>query len=133
VYKGGRQLLFDNVTLVAADANNEGHPEWVDRINCRSRIYITINEDDRALMASRMKTGSEQKARLGHYPFNLNSEKAVYVNFTDVPKVGDSHAYFEGDALKNVAIRKFFRKAFNGDRAEEDLTYYPARRYHTFG
>ena len=133
VFKGGRQLLFDNVTMVAADANNDGHVEWVDLINSRRRIYITINEDDSALMASRMKTGSEQQARLGHYPFNLYSAKAVYVNFTDVDKVGKSHAYFEGGPIQNAAVKRFFRKAFHGLRAEEDLSFDPARRLHSFG
>lgn len=58
--------------------------------------------------------------------------KAIYVNFTDVNQVGDSHAYFEGDPIKNTAVRRFFRKALNGDRAEEDLSFDAARRYHFF-
>ena len=126
VYRA-RGLLFDNVVLAAADTNNEEHREWVDRIRCRRRIYITINEDDAAPMASRMKAGEEQKARLGHYPYNLNSTQAVYVDFTDAPYVGGSHAYFEGTPLRNRAIREFFRKAFNGQRAEEKLAYDAAR------
>jgi esterase/lipase superfamily enzyme len=132
VHQGARQLLFDNVTMAAADANNEDHAEWVDCINCRNRVYITINEDDAALMAARMKTGSQQKARLGHYPFNLYSREAIYINFTDVPKVGSSHAYFEGPPIKHVPIRRFFRKALNGDRAEDDLSFDAAKRLHLF-
>ncbi|MFM5603596.1 alpha/beta hydrolase [Aeromonas caviae] len=61
------QLLFDNIIMAAADTNNELHAQWVDRIQCRNRLYITINERDGALMASRMKMGEQQKARLGHY------------------------------------------------------------------
>jgi hypothetical protein len=83
-------LLFDNVTLVAADANNEGHAEWVDLINCRNRIFITINEDDSALMASRMKPGATQKARLGTICSTSTPDKAIYVNFTGARLVGDS-------------------------------------------
>jgi len=67
----GNQLLFDNVILASADTNNKNHREWVDRIKCRNRVYITINERDQALRVSRMKAGEEQKARLGHYPYNL--------------------------------------------------------------
>lgn len=128
VHQGGRKLLFDNVVLAAADTNNEGHAEWIAQINCRKRIYITINENDSALMASRMKAGSLQKARLGHYLFNLDSDKATYVNFTDAKKVKRSHAYFENGPIRNPAVRKFFHKAFHGLSAEEDLDYDAARR-----
>lgn len=126
VYRGA-QLLFDNVVMVAADTNNKDHAEWVDRIQCRKRIYITINEDDSALMASRMKAGEEQLARLGHYPYNLNSKQAVYVDFTGAAYVGRSHAYFEGNPIRNKSVRRFFERAFNGERAEEDLIFDTAR------
>ncbi|MGN5106184.1 alpha/beta hydrolase [Aeromonas caviae] len=67
------QLLFDNIIMAAADTNNELHAQWVDRIQCRNRLYITINERDGALMASRMKMGEQQKARLGHYTRRLDA------------------------------------------------------------
>jgi esterase/lipase superfamily enzyme len=99
----GDALVFDNVLLVAADTNNAGHAEWVDRIQCRGRIFVTINERDSALAASRMKLGEQQLARLGHCPHSLDARKAVYVDFTDQAYVGDSHAYFEGRPLQQHA------------------------------
>ena len=115
----GTGLTFDNVVLAAADANNEDHAVWVDRIRCRSRVYITINEDDKALRVSRMKSGQEQRARLGHFVHGLDSRQGVYVNFTGVRGVKDSHAYFQDAPVKeNDRIRKFFRESFNGGRAE---------------
>lgn len=124
----GNRLVFDNVVLAAADTNNPGHAEWLDRVQCRRRVYVTINENDIALRASRMKTGEEQKARLGHYPYDLGSRRAVYVDFTRARGVDDSHAYFEGKpATKNPAVREFFRRALNGEVAEERLTYDVAR------
>lgn len=119
----GRLLLFDNVVLVAADTNNKGHHLWVDEIEVRKRIYIAINEDDFALAASRAKSGQEQQARLGHYLKNLYSKRAVYVDVTGAKNVGNSHGYFEGDALKNKKIRRFFEEALNGRVAEGDLEY----------
>lgn len=116
-------LVFDNVILAAADTNNEGHAEWVDRIQCRGRVLITINENDGALLASRLKMGEQQKARLGHYPYRLDSERAVYVDFTGQSYVGDSHAYFEGGAIRNRRIRQFFDDALNGQPAERGLDY----------
>jgi len=126
IYRAHR-LLFDNVIIAAADTNNAAHAGWVDRIQCRRRVYITINEDDSALMASRMKVGEEQKARLGHCLHHLDSRQAIYVDFTNAAYVKRSHAYFEGTSLRNKAVKTFFHKAFNGQRVEEDLTYDSAR------
>ncbi len=126
VYTGNR-LTFDNIVLAAADANNNEHDVWVDRIQARKRVYVTINENDFALRTSRMKSGDEQLARLGHYPYNLNSSHAVYVNFTDASKVSSSHAYFEGEPLGNSVVKDFFSKALNGQVAETKLDYSSAR------
>lgn len=117
VYRGNR-LLFDNVVMVAADAHNENHAEWVDRIQCRSRIFIAINERDSTLLASRMKVGEQQLARPGHYPYKLDSRRAVYVDLTNQPHVGSEHAYFEGDPVKNPQVKRFFDEALNGEFAE---------------
>lgn len=117
-------LIFDNVLLAAADTNNEAHAGWVDRIQCRNRVYVTINEKDSALSASRLKMGEEQKARLGHYPFNLNAQRAIYVDFTGESYVGSSHAYFEGTPVKkNAKVRRFFTDVLNGENAESRLDY----------
>ena len=128
----GTELCFDNVILAAADANNKEHKLWVDRIECRVRTYVTINENDSALAASRAKSGQDQLARLGAYLGALDSQRAYYVNFTDAPWVRTAHAYFEGMALKNKAIEKFFNEALNGRRAESDLNHDTAGNYYDF-
>jgi esterase/lipase superfamily enzyme len=122
VYSGNK-LIFDNIILAAADANNKDHRQWVDKIQARKRVYITINENDFALKTSRMKSGEEQLARLGHYPYNLASNQSVYVDFTETEHVGDSHAYFEGDVLENKTVHNFFNDAFNGLAAENNLVF----------
>jgi len=119
----GTGLTFDNVILAAADTNNKDHAEWVDRIKARKRVFVTINENDFALRVSRMKLGEEQLARLGHYPFDLHAQKAVYVDLTGAARVGDSHAYFEGKPLDNAAVNTFFSRAINGEFAERTLPY----------
>lgn len=134
VYRG-HHLLFDNVVLVAADTNNKEHAQWVDKIQCRNRTYITINENDSALGASRIKAGEEQLARLGHYPYKLNSQQAVYVDFTNAPRVKKSHAYFEGSVVKNksnTAVKTFFYRAFNGELAETDVCYHASSNLYKF-
>lgn len=119
----GKLLTFDNVMLVAADTNNDGHAQWVQSIRCRKRVYVTINEDDVALMASRIKSGQEQRARLGHYPYELNANGTVYVDFTNASYVKRSHAYFEKGSLRNRTVKRFFDQAINGQRAESGLYY----------
>lgn len=125
-YSGDR-LLFDNVVMVAADTNSEGHAEWVDRIQSRKRVYITINENDVALRASRLKMGEQQKARLGHYLRGLDSRVATYVDFTGQAHVGDSHAYFEGASLGNAKVKAFFNAVLNGAIGEDSARFDPAR------
>lgn len=119
----GNDLTFDNVVLVAADTNNLDHKDWVDSMQFRKRLFITINEDDVALRASRAKFGSNQLARLGHYVKALDSVNAHYVNFTSAAWVKNSHAYFEEPADKNNQVAAFFQKAFRGEAAEENLKY----------
>ena len=122
----GSGLTFDNILMVAADTNNLDHQAWVDRLHFRRRLYITINEDDNALAASRMKSGQDQLSRLGHTLSGLMSTKAKYINFTNAPYVGNSHAYFEGNAVtQNKQIHGFFKLALNGKSAEEKLVFRP--------
>lgn len=129
----GDALVFDNVVMVAADTNNAGHAAWVDRIQCRGRIFITINERDSALAASRLKLGEQQQARLGHCPYGLDARKAVYVDFTDQAHVGDSHAYFEGGPLRNTKVKSFFHKALNGGFADAGLPFDSGRNMYKLG
>jgi len=125
----GGVLVFDNIIMAAADVNNPDHAQWVEQIQMRNRLYITINEDDSALRASRMKGGGEQLARLGHYPYDLSARQAVYVDFTNADNVGDSHAYFEDQPLRNPKVKSFFQHALHGERAEDaELLQYDASR-----
>jgi len=133
-YSSNRLILFDNVVLASADANNENHPLWADRIEFRNNLYITINEDDFALRASRIKGGSEQKARLGHFRHQLDAANAKYIDFTNAPHVGSAHSYFEGDPLKNDEVKAFFSAAFASERGEEEarMRFDPAANVYVF-
>ncbi len=118
----GETLIFDNIILCAADVNNAGHVAFVDRIAHRRRVYITINENDFALAWSRRKLGEAQKARLGHFSRNLDSDTSIYLDVTDAQFVDDSHGYFaDKSAQKNPSIRSFFNDVLNGERGERNL------------
>ncbi|GAC33111.1 alpha/beta hydrolase [Paraglaciecola polaris] len=123
-------LVFDNINLVAADSNNKNHANWLDCIDVRNRIHVVINEDDAALKASRVKPGKEQRARLGHYLKSLDSERAVYIDVTEVDGVGCKHSYYKGSAVtKNASLRALFNDLFNGNSVEKRLTYFVADNY----
>tara|TARA_R110001583_G_C5655889_1_gene409224 strand:+ start:2476 stop:3558 length:1083 start_codon:yes stop_codon:yes gene_type:complete len=116
------KLVFDNICLVAADANNNRHADWVEKLDARKRVYIVINEDDSALKASRIKPGKEQLARLGHYLKKLNSANAIYIDVTD--GANSEHSYFKGDSVdKNEKLKAVFNNMFNGLTVEKHLDY----------
>ena len=60
-----RKKIFDNVILSQADTNAKGSNEWIDLLNVRGEVYVTINEKDRPLRFSHFKFGKAQKKRLG--------------------------------------------------------------------
>ncbi len=128
-----RELVFDNVVLAAADTNNENHHEWVDQIECRGQIYVTINADDYALQASRLKFGEAQGARLGHYRRGLDADRAIYVDCTDARGVGRSHSYFLGEPVaENRRLKAFFKEALHGGRPHEHLQFDVADNLYRF-
>ena len=119
-----KQLIFDNISLVAADDNNEAHAAWVEQLQVRNRLYITINENDFALEWSRRKPGDEQKARLGRYLKQLTARNARYIDVTGAEAVNNAHNYFTGKPVqRNAALKTLFSQALEGGRAEEGLDY----------
>jgi len=107
--------------------NNENHEKWVDKLKFRKRLYITINENDKALLASRMKLGEEQKPRLGHLVKNLVAKNPWYIDFSDAAYIDESsHAYFEAGPIKNnKKVKDVFSKMFNGKKVEQELNWNP--------
>lgn len=118
------KLVFDNVALVAADANNKNHAGWLGRVQARNRIYVIINENDSALKWSRRKPGKEQLARLGHHLKGLTSGNATYLDVTRAKGVGSEHSYFKGKSVtSNPKLKKLFKNVFEGGTTEISLNY----------
>lgn len=120
-----RQLVFDNISMVAADVNNPGHESWIEKLPARNRVYVAINENDFALKWSRRKPGDEQKERLGHHLRNLSALNVYYLDFTNNKGVNKEHAYFLGGSVSNnPTSRKVFAGMFEGRRPESNLQYH---------
>ena len=119
----GETAIFDNIIMIAADVNNEGHDEWVDRLEYRKQLYIAINENDFALAFSRIKLGKHQKARLGHFTNNLCSRKAIYLDFTYSDGVKKSHSYYGNEVIDiNTTVKSVFEDILNGNRIKQNMT-----------
>lgn len=128
----GNRLMFDNIVLAAPDTNNLDHDMWVEQLQFRKRCFVAINENDFALGFSRLKGGKDQLARLGHYLKGLDAKNAHYINFTKADDVGKSHGVFGKPSQKNAEIFAFFKAAFSGETAEEQLTYRESGNYYEF-
>ena len=97
--------------MAGADVNNEGPEQWVDQLKFRKRLYIVINENDKALLSSRLKLGEEQQPRLGHWVKSLNAKNPWDIDFIDAKHVNDnSHSYFEGKPIEKMKTSKMFLK-----------------------
>ena len=121
-----RELVFDNINMVAADTNSKNHKQWIGGMESRSGIYVVINEEDSALGYSRKKPGEEQLARLGHYLKGLNSGNASYLDVTSASYVDDEHSYFKDTPVrKNVKLKAMFAALFEGGRPESKMRYRP--------
>ncbi|MCF7977976.1 MAG: alpha/beta hydrolase [Chromatiaceae bacterium] len=119
-----KQLIFDNISLVAADANNAEHQPWVEQLQTRNRLFIMINENDFALQWSRRKPGDEQGPRLGHHLKNLTARNARYIDVTQAAAVDNAHNYFTGKPVqRNAALKTLFSLALEGGRADHGLAY----------
>jgi esterase/lipase superfamily enzyme len=119
-----KQLIFDNISLVAADANNAAHQTWAEQLQVRNRLYVMINENDFALEWSRRKPGDEQGPRLGHYLKNLTARNVRYIDVTQAKAVDNAHNYFTGKPVqRNAALKALFSLALEGGRADDGLPY----------
>ena len=120
-----RKLVFDNICMVSADANNKNHKAWISGMEARSGVYVVINEDDSALGWSRRKPGDEQRARLGHYLKGLDATNADYLNVTS-KNVGDDHSYFKDKPVNNDdKLKAMFAALFEGRKPESKMKYQP--------
>lgn len=93
----------------------------LNRLSCASikftgSRYITQNEGDATL--SLVKTFIEKDNLLGMTPALIKSEKATYINFTDILDGRgrqESHGYFMGDIIKRKPqLKIFYQQVFNG-------------------
>ncbi|NEZ65169.1 alpha/beta hydrolase [Leptolyngbyaceae cyanobacterium CCMR0082] len=109
----GETRIFDNIIFHQADVDNRLHKFWMDRVQYGRRLYITINENDRVLKGSDLIN----PARLGNTSEDLESKRAIYIDFTDGDNVGREHNFFTGNH-GNRTIEQFFQRVLTSKRGE---------------
>lgn len=134
----GKTKIFENIVLCQADANSEGHEEWVEKLKFCKRVYVTINENDKVLDTSDIINPD----RIGNTAKNLDAEGVVYFDFTDGKNVGKTHGVFYAFNCpdlkckplknKNPVITKIFSRILTGRRAEsiDGVVYNPRTNAH---
>jgi esterase/lipase superfamily enzyme len=104
--------LFSNVVLSQADVNSVDHVKWVDKVAVGQRLYVTINENDKILGWSE----ALNPPRLGKTLANLDSRRALYVDFTAARGVRTKHQLW--GEVRNATVSGFFGSVFKGQRGE---------------
>ncbi|OSM06927.1 alpha/beta hydrolase [Magnetofaba australis] len=106
--------IFKNIVLCSADVDYDRHGDWVPLLTPRGQVYVTINEYDSVLNIS----DKVNPKRLGQMSRCAGqSEAAIYVDFTDTPKVGATHRMYETAAKKHTGVKAFFQAALTGKPA----------------
>lgn len=115
--------LFSNLVLNAAAVNQYDHPDWLEKLNIQSRIYVTSNRQDFNLKGVRIftKDGKQLGEKVKH-PLYANTH---YIQFTRAVgfrfPTGTTHTYFIGKmADKSINIRRFYNKILHGEAVDLD-------------
>lgn len=114
-YDHKETLIFSNIVLCQADVDGKTHLEWITKMGRAKKLYITLNENDFVLNVA---DKAFQPKRLGQQIPDEKSPAAIYVDFTDAPKVGRIHQLFETAAEVNKTVKNFFQAVLTGRNGE---------------
>lgn len=73
--------LFSNILLTQADADSQGHAEWLNALTTHEQVFVTQNRDDPVLQSSKDERPSDHFA-LGLEPVPPLANGATYVDLT---------------------------------------------------
>jgi esterase/lipase superfamily enzyme len=112
--------LFSNVLLSSADADNDGHADWVQTLTKTARVYVTVNEHDCILLDATDGRDPEKTSlkSLGLDPGVELARGAIYVRLSDtihgMPKL-TAHEAFSSDF---PYVRDFYRTVLHGGEVD---------------
>jgi len=106
----GQGRLFANVVLSSADADNLGHPAWVDKVAEVERVFVTINPVDPTLERS-VEARQPNAIALGQEPGAVLSNVTTYAMLQI-----KAHEIFK-KRPEHPEISRFFDSAFKGGGA----------------
>lgn len=109
--------LFDSIIFNGADVPFNQHNKWLSKVNFGKKIYVTMNENDSVLLASRTldleRLGIlDDRLGLGFGLDNwltFNREKAQNVTYFDLTKVsGSEHRHYLSSRSEVIQLFKYF-------------------------
>lgn len=94
--------LFTNVILTSADADGDGHANWIDKIAAVENVFITVNDKDRVLEKAAKQPKGRPHPPLGRAPGAALADKASYITIHT-----KAHEIFAPDPDR-AALTQFF-------------------------
>jgi len=133
--KFNHDYIFDNQILNAAAVNQQGHKEWVEKINIQKRLFNNSNVFD--LNLNGLRIISPLKYLLGERLFTPLSDSVLYFNFTETIGTrlppGKSHTYYLGMPEKFPGVKRYYHEIFHGLMPDTTDASYIKRRKDGFG
>lgn len=109
--------LFDSIVFNGADVPFNRHNQWLSKVNFGKKIFVTMNENDSVLLASR----TLDFERLGIWDDRLglgigidnwilfNREKSLNATYFDLTKVsGTEHRHYLSSRPEVIQLFKYF-------------------------
>lgn len=109
-------IFLDNIIVHQAAVPASRHAEWIDRVACAKRLYITLNQNDSVLLGFRFI----RAPALGTSFTGLNGKRPIYLDFTRGRLVESQHNLLL-ELIENNIIRLVCRRLLNGEDALHDL------------
>jgi len=130
-----KDYIFDNQILNAAAVNQQGHKQWVEKINIQKRLFNNSNVFD--LNLNGLRIISPLKYLLGERLFIPLSDSVLYFNFTETIGTrlppGKSHTYFLGMPEKFPGVKRYYHEIFHGIMPDTTDASYIEKRKDGFG
>ncbi|SBO44708.1 alpha/beta hydrolase [Cyanobium sp. NIES-981] len=104
-------LFLSNIIIHQAAVPRRNHNEWIDRLGCAEKIYVTLNRFDSVLRSSYNVVNPEA---LGSSSTGLIAARPVYIDFSGGRLVGTSHNILLG-VTGNKIIELLCRRILRGE------------------
>ncbi len=105
---GAPPSLFASSVLNSSATALAGHAPWLSNLDFAERVYVTVNNDDKVLLAAGVGRGPRLGRELGTETL---TSRAAYVDFT---AAGVNHQYYVSSGQKGQHMKDFYQAVLAG-------------------